>query len=547
MGQADEKTEVRPSAPPPPPQADGPAPGAPPLRSATADGSGSQPSSGSGTPEPPSKPATDSPRPQAQPRGSGPKPPAPATPEPGPARKPPAQGTGGGTGAASSKPGEAKPPGGSKPGGSKPGAKPAGLSTLSAAGLERTIIRRGLATEEEVNACKAQRQKQAAQGSADAKGLLEFMVASKVLTPGQAQRLVKELSTEAQRKHEIPGYQILERLGKGSMGIVYKARQTSVDRIVAVKVLLDVLAKNKEFIRRFDREAKIAARLNHPHVVNAIDAGEVNGLNYFVMEYVEGTTIKDELEKGKVYEEREALEIVLAIAQALQHAHERGLIHRDVKPENIILTKEGNIKLADLGLARLTADEKWAAAEAGMAIGTPYYISPEQVRGATDIDIRSDIYNLGATLYHMVTGRVPYMGSDPNEVMKMHVDKNVQLVPPDHINTQLSSGLGQVVETMMARNREGRYRDPADLILDLKALLRGEPPIIAAQAVETLADLASAESDDESAEEEAVSLVTDEERQEMAAKVNTRDTIVVVLAIFLGMALASNILLLLTR
>ena len=119
----------------------------------------------------------------------------------------------------------------------------------------------------------------------------------------------------------------------------------------------------------------------------------------------------------------------MAVAEALKHAHQRGLIHRDIKPENVILTKDGNVKLADLGLARLTADEKWAMSEAGMAIGTPYYISPEQVRGQVDVDIRADIYSLGATFYHMVTGQVPYGGETPTEVMRKHVDKNVASRP----------------------------------------------------------------------------------------------------------------------
>ena len=239
------------------------------------------------------------------------------------------------------------------------------------------------------------------------------MVEAKVLTKSQSIRLLKEVGNETGKKFEIPGYEIIERLGKGSMGLVFKARQTSVDRIVAVKVLLDTLAQNKEFIKRFEREAKIAAKLQHNNIVNAIDAGEVDGNHYFVMEYVEGATIKDELDKNKVFDEKVALKIVIAVAEAMKHAHERGLIHRDIKPENVILTKDGNVKLADLGLARLTADEKWAMSEAGMAIGTPYYISPEQVRGQVDVDIRADIYSLGATLYHMVTGRVPYPGETP--------------------------------------------------------------------------------------------------------------------------------------
>src|SRR5260370_26403711 len=209
------------------------------------------------------------------------------------------------------------------------------------------------------------------------------------------------------------------------MGIVYKARQVSVDRVVALKILLEVLAQNKEFIKRFDREAKIAAKLSHNNIVNAIDAGEVNGVHFFVMEYVEGSTIKDELEKRKVFDEKVALQIILAVAEAMQHAHSRDLIHRDIKPENVILTKDGHVKLADLGLARVTADEKWSMAEAGIAIGTPYYISPEQVRGQVDVDIRPAIYSLGAPLYHMVTPRFPSHAQPPPKVLPHHAVTNV--------------------------------------------------------------------------------------------------------------------------
>ena len=357
---------------------------------------------------------------------------------------------------------------------------PRGLSGVNELNLEKSIVRRGLATTQEIEACKSLRAKLAIKEGADVpRNLVDIMVEARVLTKGQSLRLLKEVGTESGGKFEIPGYQILERLGKGSMGLVFKANQTSVDRIVADKVLLDSLALNKEFIKRFEREAKIAAKLSHNNIVNAIDAGEVEGHHYFVMEYVEGATIKDELDKNKVFDEKVAIKIVLAVAEAMKHAHERGLIHRDIKPENVMLTKDGNVKLADLGLARPTADENWAMSEAGMAIGTPYYISPEQVRGQVDVDIRGDIYSLGATLYHMVTGRVPYSGATPQEVMRKHVDKNVHVDPVDHVNTRLSSGIGVVVETMMARNRDNRYRNPDDLILDLKCLLQGESPMIA--------------------------------------------------------------------
>ncbi|HEU5118732.1 MAG TPA: serine/threonine-protein kinase, partial [Isosphaeraceae bacterium] len=225
-----------------------------------------------------------------------------------------------------------------------------GLSAIDEMNIERSIIARGLVTPQELEACKKLKPKH------PGKSLLEILVGTNVLTKNQALRLQKEHIDSSSGKIEVPGYQILERLGKGSMGVVYKAKQTSVDRVVAIKVLLDSLAQNKEFIKRFEREAKIAAKLSHNNIVNAIDAGQVSGHRFFVMEYIEGETIKDLLDKGKIFEEKEALEIVLKVAEALKHAHERGLIHRDIKPENIILTKDGNVKLADLGLARPIGD-----------------------------------------------------------------------------------------------------------------------------------------------------------------------------------------------
>ncbi len=413
-------------------------------------------------------------------------------------------------------------------------------SAVDESNLEKSILRRGLATQAEVEACKAHRSKLIARNKDSSPSLLEVMVDAKVLTRSQMMRLLQERG-EGARKLEIPGYQILDRLGRGSMGAVYKAKQLSVDRVVAVKVLLDSLAQNKEFIKRFEREAKIAAKLSHNNVVNAIDAGEVGGRYFFVMEYVEGPTIKDYLDKNKIFEEREAIRIVMAVAEALRHANHRGLIHRDIKPENVILMPDGGVKLADLGLARLTGDEKWGLAEAGMAIGTPYYISPEQVRGQTDIDIRADIYSLGATFYHMVTGKVPYGGDNPGEVMRKHVDPRVQLVPPDHLNTRLSSGLGMVIETMLMKNREHRYSTPDDLILDLKCLIQGESPMIAGQKPESLEALTEGVADEVVDEPDEGRMI------EIAGIVNSRNQIIATIAMLLVLSVITNLILLTTR
>jgi serine/threonine protein kinase len=420
---------------------------------------------------------------------------------------------------------------------------PKGFSGLNENQMEKSILRRGLATAAEIEACKNQRRKLESQGKEVPTNLLEIMVEAKVLTRSQVQRLMTE-SGDTSKRFQIPGYQVIGKIGKGSMGVVYKAKQMSVDRVVAIKILLDTLAQNKEFTKRFEREAKIAAKLSHNNVVNAIDAGVVDGHYYFVMEYVEGDTIKDYLDKHQVFAEKDALRVTLAIAEALKHAQGKGLIHRDIKPENVILTADGSVKLADLGLARITNDEKWGLAEAGMAIGTPYYISPEQVRGQTNIDIRADIYSLGATLYHMVTGQVPYSGDSPNDVMKKHVDPNVVMVPPDHLNTRLSGGLGMVIETMMAKNRENRYQGPDDLILDIKCLQRGESPMLAGQKTDDLMALAEGEYDHETAAQLGAS---DLQLAELASYVNNRNHIIATMAMILAVSVITNLLLLTVR
>jgi len=305
--------------------------------------------------------------------------------------------------------------------------------------------------------------------------LKDVMVELGFVTPSQAERLRKAIKESKAAATKIPGYKILGKIGAGAMAVVYKARQLSLDRIVAIKILPKRFSENPEYVERFYKEGQAAGKLNHPNIVQAIDVGEAGGYHYFVMEYVEGKTIADDLVAGKRYDEKEAIEIVIQVAHALAHAHAQGLIHRDVKPKNIMINKDGVVKLADMGLARETADIETAQSEAGKAYGTPYYIAPEQIRGKIDIDGRADIYGLGATLYHMLTGQVPFMAEDSSEVMRKHLRE--KLVPPDHINTSLSAGVSEVIEIMMAKRREDRYQNVQELLVDLEALRNGQPPL----------------------------------------------------------------------
>ncbi len=305
--------------------------------------------------------------------------------------------------------------------------------------------------------------------------LRDVMVELGYVTETQSERLKKSLKEQKAAAHRIPGYKILGKLGSGAMAIVYQARQLSLNRMVAIKVLPKRFSENPEYVERFYKEGQAAAKLNHTNIVQAYDVGQAGGYSYFVMEFVEGKTLYDDLSAGKVYSEKEAVDIVIQVAHALAHAHARGLIHRDVKPKNIMTTTSGKVKLADMGLARETADIEAAQSEAGKAYGTPYYIAPEQIRGEIDIDGRADIYGLGATFYHMVTGRVPFMADNPSDVMRKHLRD--PLIPPDHINTSLSAGISEVIEIMMAKKKRSRYKDVEELLVDLEAISSGQTPL----------------------------------------------------------------------
>ncbi len=336
----------------------------------------------------------------------------------------------------------------------------------------RMAVDQGLCTDEElrkaIQECKERRK-------TDPLMLQDLMVQLGYLTASQAERLKTSVKESKVAATQIPGYKILGKLGAGAMAVVYKGKQLSLNRSVAIKVLPRRFSENPEYVQRFYKEGQAAGKLNHPNIVQAIDVGEAGGYHYFVMEYVEGKTIADDISNGHIFGEQEAIEIIIQVCHALQHAHAHGLVHRDVKPKNIMINTQGVVKLADMGLARETTDIEAAQSEEGKAYGTPYYIAPEQIRGKIDIDGRADIYGLGATFYHMVTGRVPFTGEDSAEIMKRHLRE--KLVPPDHINTSLSAGVSEVIEIMLAKRREDRYNNVEELLLDLEALRQGHPPL----------------------------------------------------------------------
>ncbi|HTF56568.1 MAG TPA: serine/threonine-protein kinase, partial [Planctomycetota bacterium] len=263
---------------------------------------------------------------------------------------------------------------------------------------------------------------------------------------------------------EIPGYRIIGELGSGTAGTVYRARQLSMDRTVAIKVLAPRLAKDHAYLDRFFREAKAAARLSHPNLITAHDVGANKGVFYIVMEYVEGATLQQMLDSRGALDEALVVDAGLQVAKALEVAHRHGLVHRDVKPANILMGSTGVAKLCDLGLARQAGSED---AE-GRAVGTPRYISPEQARDDAGVDIRSDLYSLGATMYHLVTGQVPFQAQTGPQMLAKHVAE--RLVPARERNPRVSAELSAVISRLMEKNPAQRIQRPSDLVTALESI-----------------------------------------------------------------------------
>jgi len=283
---------------------------------------------------------------------------------------------------------------------------------------------------------------------------------------GPERKAAEAVAPEAFVGRTIGGYEIIRKLGEGGMGAVYEARQISLDRSVALKVLPANLASNKSFITRFKRESLAAAKLNHSNIIQVYDVGEAEGTYYYAMEYVRGRTLHEILlEEGRM-DPTTAAGYVIQAARALEYAHRNNIIHRDIKPENIMVNEEGAAKVADLGLARRMKDEDLSVTATGAAIGTPYYMAPEQASDAKRVDHRADVYSLGCTLYELITGRIPFEGRSAYEIMTKHMKE--PLTVPEALNPDVSRELSAIVKKMMAKDKEDRFQSMTEVVRALE-------------------------------------------------------------------------------
>lgn len=267
-------------------------------------------------------------------------------------------------------------------------------------------------------------------------------------------------------------YRIERVIGIGGMAIVFKATDLLMRRVVAVKILKDEIAGDEPSVKRFINEYKAIAMLSHPNIVNIYDVSVRENIKYIVMEYVDGITLKNYMRHREVLNLREIVSYTTQILRALDHAHKKGIIHRDIKPQNIMLLKNGIIKVMDFGIAKLPNAETVTLTD--KAIGTVYYISPEQVEGG-QIDSRSDLYSLGVMLYEMATGQLPFTADTPVSVALMQVNETA--VPPREINPQIPVGLEQIIWRAMAKNPDDRYQSAEDMLSHIQKL-RENPRVV---------------------------------------------------------------------
>lgn len=261
-------------------------------------------------------------------------------------------------------------------------------------------------------------------------------------------------------------YRIIELIGEGGMALVYKAECTLLQRTVAVKVLRPQYSSDKEFVTRFHREAQAAASLSHPNVVNIYDVGQDKEVHYIVMEYIAGENLKSLIRKEAPFSINRSLRIALQICEALQHAHENNIIHRDIKPHNILLTAEERVKVTDFGIARAISDAGFT--QTGVVMGSVQYFSPEQAKGSS-VGPQSDLYALGCVLYEMLTGEVPFNGESPISIALKHIQEDPY--PIEKLRPDLPQEVSRLIHKALAKNLDERYPSARAMLKDLRAYL----------------------------------------------------------------------------
>ena len=260
-------------------------------------------------------------------------------------------------------------------------------------------------------------------------------------------------------------YELLERVGMGGMAVVYKAKDKMLNRYVAVKILREEFKENEDFIRRFKVESQAAACLSHQNIVQVYDVGEENGLHYIVMEFLEGYTLKQYINsKGGKLSRREATNFSMQICRALEHAHFKHVVHRDIKPQNIVITESGKLKVTDFGIARAANNSTTVNSGSGSAVGSAHYLSPEQGRGGYT-DHRSDIYSLGVVMYEMFTGRLPFDAEESVSVVMQHLHE--EPLPPCEVNPELPTGIEAIIMKAMRKEQRLRYNSASEILEDL--------------------------------------------------------------------------------
>jgi len=340
------------------------------------------------------------------------------------------------------------------------------------------VVKNNLASQEEVDHCLKLQKRLITQGKMP-KRLAALLVDQSILKAREANALLRAQRRLARDRKEgkdtirISGYEISEKLGEGGIGNVYKARQVSMQRVVALKVLHDRWVDDDEFKKRFLLEARLVGKLSHQNIIQVYDVGKENGRYYFSMEFINGQTLEEILETTGPIEPSLCLDYILQITRALKHIQQFNIVHRDIKPGNIMLTSSGLAKLGDFGFVKSAIDD--TLSREGLVLGTPDYISPEQAIGDKDVDFRSDIYSLGASLYHMVTGDTPYHGT-VSSVMRQHVKGDLQAGVDVAQTQEIDDDFWMVIEKMMARDSDDRYQTYNALFKDLERLKVGQAP-----------------------------------------------------------------------